>query len=83
MIDKNVLADVIDAVKLFVPAGTPVQAETMLLDAELIDSMNILQIVVELENRLGMSIGPLDIAFEDFSTPKRIAEAVTELRQQG
>lgn len=72
----------IDAVKLFVPAGTPVQAETMLLEEELIDSMNILQIVVELEGRLGMAIGPLDIAFEDFSTPMRIAEAVTELRER-
>jgi acyl carrier protein len=77
---KDVLQIVIEAVKLFVPTGTVIQPESMLLEDELIDSMNILQIVVELESRLGMSIGPLDISFEDFATPQRIADAVVELQ---
>jgi acyl carrier protein len=77
---KDVLRIVIEAVELFAPTGAVIQPESMLLEDELIDSMNILQIVVELESRLEMSIGPLDISFEDFATPQRLADAVVALQ---
>lgn len=79
---NSLLRIVIETVELFVPNGAVIQPESMLLEDGLVDSMNILQIVVELESRLGMSIGPLDISFEDFATPQRIADAVVELQDR-
>jgi acyl carrier protein len=50
------------------PAQLPLTAGTSLLDSDILDSLNLLQLVVFLEERFGVIIGDADLLPENFNS---------------
>jgi acyl carrier protein len=60
-------------------SGTPVTAETELLENGVLDSVGILNLVSFLEERFGFSVPFEDFVPENFKTPTTIAAMVSRL----
>lgn len=75
---SRVLAIILDVIEAFTPPGVAVVADTPLLENQLLDSASVINILLELEGRLGIVIGPSDLSFDHFETPRLLAETLTE-----
>ncbi|WP_078630298.1 phosphopantetheine-binding protein [Streptomyces roseochromogenus] len=63
-------------------AGFEVTPDLRLLDTGLLDSMSVLTLVVEIEQRCGISIPEEEIVAANFRTPAHLWELVSSLRAQ-
>lgn len=64
------------------PALLPLADRASLLDSGILDSLSLLQLVVFLEERFGISVGPADLLPENFDSINNIG-AYLRTRQQG
>lgn len=69
----------IEIISIFSIEGIDILEDTKLLDKELIDSINVIQIISEVENQYEIKIGPMDLSFDDFETPKILNNALNKL----
>lgn len=76
MNQDEILTVVTDVVRPFVKKGVPFDADSLLLEHKLLDSLNVVQVVLALERRLGRSIGPEDLSFDHFVTCRHLAAAL-------
>ena len=67
-------AELLRFVSARVPAGEEVSAETDLLEAELLDSLLVMDVVAHVESTYGVRLGEGDIAPRHFRTVGSIAE---------
>lgn len=67
---------VLDTVRPFAAPGAEIDADTPLMDPPLIDSLNIVQIILHLESRLGFKLGATDITMDHFRDCRQIAGAL-------
>lgn len=65
---------VLSVLRPFVRRGTAVDPDTQLLELQLIDSAAMVNILLELELRLGVRIGASDLTFDHFQSPRALAE---------
>lgn len=74
------MAETEDAIVAFVSgldeSGTPVAADSQLLESGLLDSINLVQLIQFVEERFGVSIPDADIGPEIFATPAALAAYV-------
>lgn len=83
MNDAGILEIVLDVIGAFTPAGTMIAADTPLLENQLLDSASVINILLELEARLGIVIGPSDLSFDHFDTPGLLADTLAERLKRG
>lgn len=76
----DLIEAVLRVVRPFVPRDVDLGPDTPLLNPPLIDSLNVIQVLVGLESELGLSLGAADISMDDFVTCRRLAETVAELK---
>lgn len=62
------------------PAGEPLSAETDLLEADLLDSLLIMDIVAHVESAYGVRLENADIAPRNFRTVAALADLVAQRR---
>lgn len=74
----DTLAIVVDTVSAFVPRGVVVDADTQLLERGLLDSVGMVNILLELEARLGITLTPADLAFDHFRDCRLLAARLAE-----
>ena len=74
------LEEIMEVVTPFLPKGCRAEAQTRLMEDNLLDSVNVVQIIAELERRFAVRIGPLDMSFDDFETCLAIAAAIDRLK---
>jgi len=60
--------------------GKTVGDDTPLVSSGLIDSMAIVDLIIDLEAMLGVRIPASEVQPDDFDTPRRIAETVERFR---
>jgi acyl carrier protein len=75
---QDVLATVIELVRAYAPPGTTIDADTPLLEIGVLDSASMVNVLLELESRLGVVIGPADLSFDHFQDCRLLAETLTE-----
>jgi acyl carrier protein len=63
-------------------AGIEVTSDLRLLDTGLLDSMSVLSLVMEIEQRCGIRIPEEEIVAANFRTPAHLWELVSALRAQ-
>lgn len=73
---QKVLDTVIEVVRAFAPPATNIDADTPLLDLGLLDSASMVNVLLELESRLGIVIGPSDLSFDHFQDCRLLAETL-------
>jgi len=73
------LEELITIVEMFAVSGSEIHAKSELLNDGLIDSLNVIQIIAEVETRFGIEIGAMDISFDDFESPTTLATALKKL----
>jgi acyl carrier protein len=75
LIDQSSTLDIVLSVlRPFVRQGAEVNADTQLLELQLIDSAAIVNILLELELRLGVRIGASDLTFDHFQSARALAD---------
>jgi acyl carrier protein len=62
--------------------GTPIEADTSLLDSGLVDSTGIFELVSFLEGEFGIEVADEEIVPEHFESPRLIAAFVDGKRQR-
>ena len=72
----DVLATVLNVLKPYTPAATALDANTQLMEQGLLDSAALVNILLELEARLGIRIGADDLTFDHFQSPQTLADAL-------
>lgn len=75
-IDINELIEIIG---IFAVPDSEINIDTKILELELIDSLNVMQIISEIEGRYSMSIGAMDLSFDDFETPMLLKVALDKI----
>jgi len=69
---ETVIKDYISRELVRDPALLPVADETSLLESGILDSLSLLQLVVFLEGRFGITVGDADLLPENFATVNTI-----------
>lgn len=70
---------VIDAIALFAIADATIESETKILDEGIIDSLNVMQIIAELERVFDKRIPVTQVVLDDFASPSTIVEALERI----
>tara|TARA_R110002124_G_scaffold55108_3_gene156069 strand:- start:5160 stop:5405 length:246 start_codon:yes stop_codon:yes gene_type:complete len=73
---QDFLPTVIEVVRAYAPPGTVVDADTPLLEIGVLDSASMVNVLLELESRLGLVIGPRDLSFDHFQDCRLLAETL-------
>ena len=60
------IEDLIGVVEMFAVSGAKILPDTLLLKEELIDSLNVVQIISQVESLYALEIGAMDLSFDDF-----------------
>jgi acyl carrier protein len=77
-VNENVLHTVIDVVQVFAPDGATIEADTPLVDNLALDSANMINVLLELENRLNIQLSAADLTFDHFNNCRFLAEALSK-----
>ena len=73
------LDNLIEIITLFSVPNAQIEPETKLIKDGLIDSLNVMQIISELEGQYSIRIGAMDLSFDDFDTPNSLKKALDSL----
>lgn len=79
---ETIIKDYISQELVREPALLPVADETSLLESGILDSLSLLQLVVFLEGRFGITVGDADLLPENFATVKTICAYIRTLEPE-
>ncbi len=71
--------DLIEIILIFAVPNSKITEDTKLLEQEVIDSLNVMQIISEIEAQYSLSIGAMDLSFGDFESPSILKQALDKL----
>lgn len=71
--------ELIEIIGIFSIPGSIIEEDTKMLEQELIDSINVMQIISEIEGKYSLSIGAMDLSFDDFETPMILKIALDKI----
>ena len=77
---EEMQAVVIEAIEPFLGEAVAFDAETSLLEAGHIDSTTMILIILDLERRLGCTIGVTAIGFDDFASVRTLAQQLCRIK---
>jgi acyl carrier protein len=77
---EKVIIDFISSELVRDPALLPLTEETPLLDSDILDSLGLLQLVVFLEERFGITVGEADLLPENFASIRTICAYLGSLQ---
>ena len=58
-----------------------IEADTLIIEDGVIDSLSVINLIMEIEREFSMKMGIMDVTIDDFQSPSKIQEAI--LRLQG
>ena len=70
-------------IKLIMPmvrGNHTVEPGTMIIEDGVIDSLSVINLIMEIEREFGMRIKPMDVTIDDFQSPERIEAAIGRLQ---
>lgn len=78
MSNIEVLEVVMDVVQAYAPPDLAITADTPLLELQVLDSFSMVNVMLELESRLGITITPADLTFDHFRDCRLLADTLAE-----
>lgn len=72
--EDSVVETVLDVLRAFTPVGTMIDADTPLMEWNLIDSASMVSILLTLEQRLKLRIDASDLTFDHFHSARVLAQ---------
>ncbi len=57
-----------------------IKADTMIIEDGVIDSLSVINLIMEIEREFSMKMGIMDVTIDDFQTPGKIQEAIVRLK---
>lgn len=76
----DIKAEVIEIIEELFMEDVSDMMDEDLFDAGVLDSMGTVELIVELENRFDIRVPVSEFGRDDWNTPNKIVEGVTELR---
>ena len=70
---------IIAVISLFAKKGQSISFDSLLLEDGLIDSLNVVQITLELERQFGKSIPVMEVTINDLETPTTLQKALVRV----
>jgi len=61
-------------------SNVSIVAETMIIEDEVIDSLSVINLIMEIEREFDMKMGIMDVTIDDFQSPVKIQEAILRLK---
>jgi acyl carrier protein len=71
--ESQTLDIVLNVLRPFARDGAPIEADTQIMELQLIDSAAMVNILLELELRLGIRIAASDLTFDHFQSARILA----------
>jgi len=81
-LSENYIDGIMEIIEVISRRSEDITPDTYIIRDGYIDSLNIFQIIIEIENRFNVSIGIMDAIVEDFSTPNTILALVNRLKSK-
>ncbi|RUM98328.1 hypothetical protein EET67_06725 [Pseudaminobacter arsenicus] len=75
--NEDILNEIISIVRPFVDPSLELTPDFALIDSGAIDSASMINILLELEGRLGIQLGAADLTFEQFQSCRTLAGALS------
>lgn len=79
MAELDVIEAVLECVRPFVANGTVIDADTLLIGEGHLDSLNLVQVLLALEGRFAITLGPSNVTFDDFESGRRLGRVIAAL----
>ena len=76
---KVTIKDVIDIISIYAKPGYEILENSKILEDQIIDSINVIQIIAEIEARMNIKISSMDLDFDDFETPLKLVDALRKV----
>jgi len=57
-----------------------IEADTMIIEDGVIDSLSVINLIMEIEREFSMKMGIMDVTIDDFQTPAKIQDAIVRLK---
>lgn len=57
-----------------------IEADTMIIEDGVIDSLSVINLIMEIEREFSMRMGIMDVTIDDFQTPAKIQAAIVRLK---
>jgi len=72
---------IINLIKPMSRGNATIEADTLIIEDGVIDSLSVINLIMEIEREFSMKMGIMDVTIDDFQSPSKIQEAI--LRLQG
>jgi len=80
MSEDPILGKVIDIIRPIARTRTDIQADTAIIQDGIIDSLSVINIIMEIERAFNLQIGAMDVTIDDFQTPEKIAQIIRRMQ---
>lgn len=57
-----------------------IEPNTMIIEDGVIDSLSVINLIMEIEREFSMKMGIMDVTIDDFQSPAKIEEAIVRLK---
>ena len=82
MENKANLERIIGLIKPMSRSKSDIKPETLIIEENVIDSLSVINLIMEIEREFKMRIGIMDVTIDDFQSPLKIHEAIERLGQK-
>lgn len=73
------IEELIELIQIFAVPNAEIKEDTKILELNFIDSMNVIQIIAEIEGKYSLKIGAMDLSFDDFESPQTLKVALDKI----
>jgi len=70
------IQQIIDIIRPIAKSRDPIEAHTRIIEDGIIDSLSVINLIMEIERAFEIKIGIMDVTINDFETPAKIAEII-------
>lgn len=73
------ISEIISIIEIFARSDSTITGNSKLLEDGIIDSLNVVQIISEIEATYDVKIGAMELSFDDFESPATLAAALKNI----
>jgi|GEM_PF-2345165 len=73
---------IINLIKPMSRGNTTIEPETMIIEDNVIDSLSVINLIMEIEREFSMRMGIMDVTIDDFQSPVKILAAIERLKNK-
>lgn len=82
MENNDTIARVIKLIEPMAQGKFNIEADTMIIEDNVIDSLSVINLIMEIEREFKMRMGIMDVTIDDFQSPLKIQQAIDRLQNK-